>query len=476
MLERHILICPQRKKQKLLQDAPYYVENVNLGGFGDVRVVDGDEESPPANDNTAICQMTWAQSLARRVLQVHQVVFAQKSIDNVATLTWEDIHDALPLVDRSKAELDAGMEHGFQSHHIKSGGARHIPQLASLIGHLRAMRVFENDHSTKQDSSSSATIPEDRPPTQDSTTTASTISESPLVLMDMGAGRGMLGLAAAGVATAANSSRPKVHLIMVERTGSRSKAEKAFRNIPKDADTSYLHLENVQWSRCACDLAHVHLPVLVDQHHPNAKIVVVAKHLCGVGTDLALKSLASIRGRVDACVFATCCHGVCDWNHYVGRDYLRRVMESCDGVSFGAAEFDLLRRWCAAAVSSAHDNDATQSPHNDTDGGQNHVPTVQTNKNIPKSISSEHNNAVDSTNSSQITSIASIVRDLDLTCGIQGLGRACKQLIDFGRYKYLRKQIFTDDEESSNVKLFHYISPTVSPENTAFSGCKKYGD
>jgi hypothetical protein len=101
---------------------------------------------------------------------------------------------------------------------------------------------------------------------------------------------------------------------------------------------------------------------------------------------------------------------------------------------------------------------------------------VQTNKNIPKSISSEHNNALDSTNSSQITSIASIVRDLDLTCGIQGLGRACKQLIDFGRYEYLRKQIFNDDEESSNVKLFHYISPTVSPENTAFSGCKKYGD
>jgi Methyltransferase TRM13 len=43
--------------------------------------------------------------------------------------------------------------------------------------------------------------------------------------------------------------------------------------------------------------------------------------------------MASIRTNVDACILATCCHGVCTWQDYVGRDYLHRIMTTVDNTN-----------------------------------------------------------------------------------------------------------------------------------------------
>lgn len=76
-------------------------------------------------------------------------------------------------------------------------------------------------------------------------------------------------------------------------------------------------------------------------------ITVIAKHCCGVGTDLALKSLLPIKRRIHGCLIATCCHGICSWNDYVGRNYLYDIMmnayDSGDKLThfqFGKEEFD----------------------------------------------------------------------------------------------------------------------------------------
>ncbi|KAL3911314.1 MAG: hypothetical protein SGILL_007325, partial [Bacillariaceae sp.] len=478
MVEKHIQVCPHGKKRRRLQDEPFYVENVNTGGFGGR----GDDKTAnyPCSDDSTRSNISskevklWAQRLARRVLQVHQSVFSEKPFEkDVSALTFDDIHDILPLTDVSQPELDAGIQNGFQSHHIKSGGTRHIPQLASLIGHLRLMKVLEEEPKNQDG---------DRDAIKATMTASSNRKDlQPLVLIDMGAGRGMFGLAAAGAATD-SYIRTRVHLIMVERTGSRSKAEKAFRNIPKNADTSYLNLQNVKWSRCACDLAHVNLPVLLQgEEYKDAKVVVLAKHLCGAGTDLALKSLADIP--VDACLFATCCHGICDWKHYVGREYLRAEMqrkcsttdEAVDDmrhVQFGAAEFDLLRRWCAASVSSGHGNDTETRK-----GLPNIERFARGNEEAehPACVPSE----IDSIGGKERNyhlSIASTVRETGLSCGIKGLGRACKQLIDFGRHQYLQSRIFGAENENCTVKISHYVPSTVSPENTAIWGYTNWED
>jgi hypothetical protein len=132
--------------------------------------------------------------------------------------------------------------------------------------------------------------------------------------------------------------------------------------------------------------------------------------------------------------------------------------EGRETFEFGAEEFDLLRRWCAASVAI------------------NDCHTITKQKVEVKGEEEQHNpergehfiNHTDTHANVAATSISSVVRDLDLTCGVQGLGRACQRLIDFGRYEYLRNQIFSNIEPHQKklvTKLSHYVPPKVTPQN-----------
>lgn len=420
MVEKHKHVCPYAKRRRSQEEQAYYQENVNTGGHGSMG-----ETSIPTDSSE------WAKRVALRVLAVHQQLFGGEK--EPASITLEDLHQAIPLHDLSQPELDAGLLEGVQAYRIKSGGARHLPQLASLIGHLRDIDIIAKQGETSE-------------------------SEDELVLLEMGAGRGMFGLTAAGVASAANQ---KVRLTMVERGVSRSKADTVLRNLPKNPESSYLKLEDVKWSRLVCDLAHVNLPTVMEEDLKGKRIVVIAKHLCGAGTDLALKSIDPIKEDVSACVLATCCHGVCTWKDYVGRDYLTEAME-CDKLSFGSAEFDLLRRWSAGTVSSVEDKTATN--HN-----------AQPQHRDPADAEVEHtvcDDFKDSDPSQGNLYISAVVQHLGLICGIQGLGRACQRLIDHGRREYLRKVIFA--KKNGAHKLIYYVPAEVTPQNALLLSHEEY--
>ena len=257
---------------------------------------------------------------------------------------------------------------------------------------------------------------------------------------------------------------------MVDRAGSRSKAEKALRNKKKDAG-NYLKLDEVNWCRVCCDVSHVNLPVVLDNNdkYKKAKILVIAKHLCGAGTDLALKSLIPIRHKINACLIATCCHGICSWQHYVGRDILREVMEgdSSDDKdtsvpSFGPEEFELLRRWSGATVATRTGNPkAIDGNAVETDDSQE---------------DDEHTNGIndDTEKTAAETSISPIVRELGLSCSIQGLGRACQRLIDYGRSQYIHKNIFGSSDKTAVVNnLTQYVDPKITPQNAILWAYRK---
>ncbi|CAJ1966699.1 unnamed protein product [Cylindrotheca closterium] len=429
---KHIPICPKTKKRKREEAQNYFQKDINNGGFGDICTAITTKDHDKAED-----EMEWAKQLALRILEVHQKLFSTEANATTNTpqdLTFEEVHNCIEMRDYSAQELSAGIADGFQAHRIRSGGARHIPQLASLIGHLRAIGVL---------------------PSAPSDIKATT--EKPLLLIDMGAGRGMLGLAAAGVS---RSHGLETHLMMVERAGTRSKAEKILRNLGGDkhgstssaSSGSYLSFDNVQWSRIKCDLSHVNLKVLLEKPElKDCKVVIIAKHLCGVGSDLALKAVEPVKERVDACIFATCCHGVCNWCGYVGRDYLRRHMDT-EKTSFGPKEFDLLRQWCAGSVaiqpriSEDGQNNGGAEAEDDADEGE-----------------AEHSLPTESTRPSR-SNISAVVESLDLKCGIAGLGRACQRLIDYGRLQYLRHNLF-DGIDVANVRIFHYVPPQTTPQN-----------
>lgn len=453
MVEKHISVCPLAKKRKRHAEQDHYKENINSGGHGDVS-----SESISKEDSSGTLE--WAQKLALRVLNVHQHIFAQESSKTnpipPTQISWKQLHDSIPLCDLSQPELDAGIVEGFKANRIKSGGARHIPQLASLVGHLRSIGVLPSLESR-------ALQPKQRP----------------LTLLEMGAGRGMFGLAAAGVAA---SNEIPTRLVMVERTGSRSKADKIFRTLPtttNDTRNSYLKLDAVKWSRLECDLAHVNLPVVLKADDKkgdsdDADIVLIAKHLCGAGTDLALKSMEPIRDQVKSCLLATCCHGICNWNDYVGRDYLRQVMqEENSTLTFGPLEFDLMRQWCAGSVACQTKPSAKEGSNIAERGNGTNEEGVEDECEHTVSVKAINTEPTASTAKTRVN-ISAVVESLKLICGIEGLGRACQRLIDYGRLEYLRNVIFAPDAPSS-CKLLHYVPPDVSPQNACLIASRHSG-
>ena len=412
-VEKHKKVCPKLTRQKEQETRPYYRHNVNAGGHGEIGTT----------GRTAAGTSEWAQHIAVKVLEVYQRLFNSAGAMAAQTtlgITGDEIQNAISLNDLSKPELEGGLPEAIEHFRIKSGGARHLHQQASLIGHLRRIGVL-----LPCPNESSTLMPE-------------------VEFLEMGAGRGMLGLLAAGVAAACGA--PKVRLVLVERAGARSKADTVLRKAKES--TTYMKLRDVDWSRVQCDLAHVHVPSILSSQSGDCvaavgdkrkeptkskQLVVVAKHLCGAGTDLALKSLQGVD--VDVCLMATCCHGVCDWDLYIGRNFL--IQEFGD-TPFGSPEFELLRKWSTGTVANC--NKA---------GGEHHH--VQIDERDP-------------------CSVTAMARTLNLKCGIHGLGRACQRLLDGGRCDYMRKVLFPG---THRVEICHYVDANVTPQNAIIVATKK---
>ena len=460
-LDKHVKKCPKTIQLEKLAEENYFRFECNRGGHGTF-VRPSCASSCDNNATSAgIRDLEAAKRLALRVLQVHQEIFhcndapdgkAPVAMDHSpASLQEATIYAAIPVVDLSQPELDAGLGSAAGDYRIKIGGARHLHQQASLVGHLRRIGALQtlNANATGVDASNKL---------------------RPRRIFEMGAGRGMTGLVAAGVSA---RLRP-TQLVMIEKGSSRSRAEKVLRKVkafPEEfsCTSPYLNIANVDYERIKCDLAHVDMCKTctetattktaeygTDIGTSNAmactgkeeEIVVIAKHLCGVGTDLALKSLESIKEKVTCCIMSTCCHGACYWRDYVGRDYLIEAMTHPIELScFGEEEFELLRIWSSGTV---------------WDGG------VDGGDNPPSNVEDEHRkpflrDEYKISDNERFRNVARIAETLRLQCGPRGLGRACQRLIDYGRREYLRHVIFSDAK--CNTQILYYVPVEVTPQN-----------
>ncbi|KAL9190192.1 hypothetical protein ACHAXT_007403 [Thalassiosira profunda] len=436
-IEKHVLVCPAAVQKREVEGKAYYSEGINLGGFGELGTVGADDD---------MCDLEEAKKLALEILRVFRGVFlapggnafnagsTQSKSEQLQSITEQEIYDALPEVDLSTTE--EGMEAAMCSvdakggkltdaiarHKVKAGGPRHLQQIASILGHVRQNEL----------------IP----------ASACEAGSKPLVI-EMGAGRGMTGLVVAG-ATAVSAGR--VMLCLVEKAGTRRKAETKARIAAYRGDHAKeecLRLDLVGIDRVKCDLAHVDMSKAL---HPSnsAKRVVVAKHLCGAGTDLALKSLRNLDA-IDGCVMATCCHGLCTWTEYVGRDCFQRLFGSC----FGEREFNLMKRWAPASVL----NDSSKYARRNSD----------------EEVQEEHSDRIAEDLKGRYPSIAAVVNEAGLSCGVRGLGRACQRLIDYGRCEYMQNQLFGASSEAGEcmaVKMLHYVSRDVTPQNALLVASK----
>jgi tRNA:m4X modification enzyme len=456
-ISKHILVCPAAKRKQEVAGKEYYSEGINLGGCGGMGTVN---ESKMADSGEA-------KELAYAVLRVFSHLFLATHGDDIGMLndrgddctlsneqlqniTESEIYDALPESDLSGVEegtscdatscmpavdgtaaVSGRLSRAISDHRIRAGEPRHLRQIASILGHMRCEGLISVKNAE---------------------------SEEKRLVIEMGAGRGMTGLVVAGAMGASLArDNSKVQLCLVERSGTRGKAETRIRmSEGKHSNDDCLRLDLVDVTRVRCDLAHVDIRKALDTHRRpehSSKTVVIAKHLCGAGTDLALKSLRNLAS-IDGCVFATCCHGLCNWNDYVGRNCLLSLFCSKTGglTSFGEKQFHLMRRWASASVL-----DERQIPNADSLGTDN------------SQSEDDHNNIVPDNDDGRGrgSNIFAVVGDLGLACGSKGLGRACQRLIDHGRCEYMRNTLLTDNHSGGtfHVRLLHYVPRDVTPQN-----------
>lgn len=484
-VKSHILKCPKAKVTRDEREKTYYVPNINGGGSGKCQYRDSQVKIDP-------------MEFAIRVLCAFRNTFSAKDeevgghqnhddadTDTITSLTLEEIYTAIPSENLFlEAENKVGLEDIIQSHRIKIGGHKHLEQIGSLLGHAQKTDLLSDTNT----------------------------------VLEMGAGRATTGFVISGVCCA--QTQKNVRLVLVERGGSRAKADSALRRIhsqgtntttttsnnedgdgeknggtdkseidgslmkeSNDIHPPFFRPECVEFHRIKCDLAHVSLANVMSNieetcHELPAKrdILVIAKHLCGAGTDLALKSLTPIRHRVCGCILATCCHGVCAWEHYVGRDYLTKVMcldEKYKDVGFGEMEFNMMKKWATGTVivDDKHGQSRTSEGQGADDEEEEDHPT--SNKSQEQEQQLQQQQQDDDLHSPQDMSVTRVASSLGLQCGPQGLGRACQRLIDYGRCEYMRNEVFSSPH--SKVSIVHYVEPHITPQNAMLLGIPSSG-
>ena len=458
-LERHIKKCPKVRELKQLESLPYYIKGVNCGHEDEHKQEqeqDQEQEKNQENVHTLVeekcdnatdgkqLSLEDARKLARTILQVYMLVFQKSTLTkaSIKKLSYSDLYNVIDVNDASAAEEKAGLSNQLRLFKVKTGGTKHVLQQASFVGNLRTIEILPR---IKHDDKLKA-------------------SDAIHNFVEMGAGRAMLGLVVAGVANAAinkhnsiiqhkdpardDDKERKVSLYMIERGSSKGKADTRLRSVNLEsydechnkAAHQYIDLRGIDTERLKCDLADIKLSKALPK---DKECFVVGKHVCGVATDLALRSLSSIKTICRGCAFATCCHGICNWKDYVGKKYIIDAFDKC-GFPFGKGHFDQLVKWTGGStLIEAKDGMISKS------NGEEHV------HHFPKDESVE-------------TGIKQIIIEADLSCGVRGLGRACQRIIDYGRCEYMRDVL--GYQRSSELK--HYVDESITPQNALLIGRK----
>jgi tRNA:m4X modification enzyme len=294
----------------------------------------------------------------------------------------------------------------------------------------------------------------------------------------------MFGLVVSSIAAAsAERTNQKTELIMIERGSSRRTAETRIRN--KVAQTSKKEKDkegdpnsqqgstptsstddgeesafsfnpnNIKYRRIRCDLLNLHMPAILQQQavkqHP--KVSILAKHLCGHASDLALRSLLPIANSLQGLSFAMCCHGICKWEELVGRRYIEDLCVD------GGVDFELLRKWGAGVAGVGEDGKEVDD--------EEHGNSQKEGQDEETSSSSSY------TGASQVCQSPEL-KDLGITRN--ELCRISCRVIDYCRLKYVQNELGFGDRSSSDgglkattpksgAEMLYYCKQSVTPQN-----------
>jgi tRNA:m4X modification enzyme len=213
---------------------------------------------------------------------------------------------------------------------------KHLSQQSSILGHMAANELMEGESA----------------------------------FIEFGAGRGKL----SHWIQKAMGENPTINYVLVDRSNCRRKMD-LYHRFASQGPKFHRLLMDIQ------DLDLRKLEVLESSH----SIVGVTKHLCGAGTDLALrcvveqlvrgssniveekcpsspdrkkaKSTGSTSPKLKGVIFALCCHHRCSWESYVGADFFTKDL----GLS--PQQFNLVRKMSSWAVCGQRAHKHTNDPN-----------------------------------------------------------------------------------------------------------------
>ena len=377
-LDKHLLVCNTVKFEENLLQNCYYCLNCNSG-------VSTDRASLPLDEKSID-----ADALLRKINACYlRIITDADGYDYV-----EGLHAPVYSSASDRAEycrIEQMLMPSLSGSKVSEKSLRHARQDAHIV-HTMA----QNDLLTSGESSSLR-----------------------LSYVELGSGQGLLSHA---ISCYDSSSS----IVMVERAPNKHKVDKDLRR------------KHVAFYRLRMDIRHCNIAKLPSvQQFSSSKgpvarvddgglcdVVIVAKHLCGLASDLAIRaatnaeSATTIRGLA----VATCCHHALSWGDYTGRDFL---VES----NFNENEFLLLKHWAGWHTAKRLTNDA--AVEGDCDGADDEHPVAYSTKTIrPTSISVEEMSVV---------------------------GKRIKRIFDHGRINFLRSRGFQAHQKQ-------YCDPSLSPE------------
>ncbi|XP_053678230.1 tRNA:m(4)X modification enzyme TRM13 homolog [Anopheles nili] len=218
--------------------------------------------------------------------------------------------------------------------------------------------------------------------------------------IEFGAGKGQVSYWLAKIVVDTQLSHCKV--LLVDRASHRHKKDNKIED-----------REIVQ--RIRADIADLVLSEIVGS---NKQCVGIGKHLCGSATDLALRCLVKSKSAnstftVKGCLFALCCHHRCEWNTFVGKQFLL-----ANGI--GQPEFENIVRMVSWAVcGTGRSRNKKESPD--------------------------------------------LENEKQDRCGLsrnerEVIGKKCKRILDIARSKYMQQNGY-------EVYLRYYVTSEITLEN-----------
>ncbi|EDO14797.1 hypothetical protein Kpol_1076p3 [Vanderwaltozyma polyspora DSM 70294] len=213
------------------------------------------------------------------------------------------------------------------------------------------------------------------------------------------------------------------HFILIDRSTNRMKFDTKMK---KDALEFNQNLNPPTITRIRIDIKDLKIDPLLQK---DSKYIAISKHLCGVATDLTLRSLTYNPDDNDflqgVCI-AMCCRHVCNSNNYVNPDFVKSII--------------------------GNTNTEEQLPYDQFFHALTKIAAWATSGDRP--TSSDENNT-------HFTNLPYTER--------QELGLMARRVIDQGRCDWLQQKL----GESFKVELIRYVEPSISLENVALLAYRK---